>query len=83
MTPPSEAVSKSKRIWPLIASIFCPPTCTAIFLPSDTMRNSESGCLIQSSFLRRDAIARPIWRGWMRFSRSLMRVWMVMRSENE
>ena len=44
-TPPSSAASKSNRIWPVRASIFCPATCTAIFRPSETMRSSRERLL--------------------------------------
>jgi hypothetical protein len=80
--PPSAEVSKSSRIWPLMASIFCPAMCTAILRPSETMRSSESGCST-ASLRRSDSSARPICLGWMRFSRSLTMVWMAIRSEKE
>jgi hypothetical protein len=80
--PPSSPASKSNRIWPLIASIFWPDNCTAIRPPSDTTRSSLSGCFTQPSFSRSDSSARKISFEEILFSRSLIRVWKAIRSEN-
>ena len=84
LMPPSSAASKSNRIWPLMASIFCPATCTAM-LPAvgDDAQFAERLLHPAQLFAQRFQGAADLPAPGCWFSRSLMRVWMAIRSEKE